>query len=100
MLFTQLTVTQSDDMRHTLPTAQGGQVLPPQSMSVSLPFFRWSVQLGAAHALLSQTALEQSLLRMHIFPGSHLGQVSPPQSTSASSSSLTPSMQLRAKAKA
>ena len=31
---------------HACPTAHAGQVPPPQSVSVSLPFFAWSVQVA------------------------------------------------------
>lgn len=43
-----LPATQSLFRMHCLPLEQGGQVPPPQSTSVSLPFLMPSVQVAAA----------------------------------------------------
>ena len=61
-----------------------GQV-PPQSTSVSGPFFTVSVQIGAEHFLVtpSQTPLVQSAVVAQVFPSAHFAQL-PPQSTSVS----------------
>jgi hypothetical protein len=84
-------------MVHALPVAQGGQVPPPQSTSVSAPFFTPSVQLGAAHVPLVQVSPPaQSLAMVHALPVAQGGQVPPPQSTSVSAPSFTPSVQLAA----
>jgi hypothetical protein len=37
---------------HDSPFAQSGQVGPPQSTSVSLPFWSLSVQVGAAQTFI------------------------------------------------
>lgn len=70
--------------------------LPPQSMSLSLPFFTPSVQIGAWHTLLVHTPLTQSELPVHALPAEHLPQPPPPQSTSVSLPFLTPSVQIGA----
>ena len=44
--------TQSPASAQVLPTAQSGQVGPPQSMSVSSPFLMPSVQVGAAEVVV------------------------------------------------
>src|SRR2546425_405868 len=46
---------QSASTLHCLPTAQAGQVPPPQSTSVSLPSFWWS-----AHGLATQRSVSAS----------------------------------------
>ena len=46
-LFTQSVDAQSLPEPQWSVAPQGAQVLPPQSMSVSLPFFFWSMQVGA-----------------------------------------------------
>src|SRR5204862_292354 len=71
--------------KHIRPSAQGAQVPPPQSMSVSLPFFIPSPQLPGLHTLAAQAPLAQSLPATHAWPPMHFGQVLPPQSTSVSS---------------
>jgi hypothetical protein len=63
---------------------------PPQSTSVSEPFFTWSVQSGALHLPASHTPLVQSPLRRQFLPSAQPGHA-PPQSTSVSEPLFTPS---------
>jgi hypothetical protein len=65
------------------PVSHGLHFGPPQSMSVSLPFFRWSVHEAGAHLLLTQTPLPQSLPNVQGFPSLH-AEHGPPQSTAVS----------------
>jgi hypothetical protein len=44
----------------SFPMAQSAGHEPPQSTSVSVPFFAPSMQVGAAHVLPLQTSLAQS----------------------------------------
>jgi hypothetical protein len=67
--------------------------LPPQSTSVSVPFFTKSVQSGAWHTLFVHTPLAQSDGAEHAFDVSHFGHAVPPQSTSVSLPFFTPSVQ-------
>jgi hypothetical protein len=69
---------QSAERRHPRPAAHAGHVPPPQSTSVSAPFFTPSVQVGIAPPSLAQ------------------GWQGPPQSTAASPWFCTPSRQLAA----
>ncbi len=78
--------------RQVLLAPQVGQVPPPQSASVSLPFLTLSVQLGPAQLPLSQIPLRQSLLALQAFPVKHWLQPGPPQSTSDSLPFLTRSV--------
>ena len=71
-----------------------GQAPPPQSRSVSGPFFTVSVHEGTWHTWFSQTPLLQSVAASQPLPSSHLSQVSPPQSTSVSSAFSTASVQV------
>ena len=68
---------------HVCPLAQSPHVGPPQSTSVSMPFFFVSIHVGAAHVPPVHTWLMQSVPIMHILPSTHPPQV-PPQSTSVS----------------
>jgi hypothetical protein len=63
--------------------------VPPQSASVSVPFFTVSVHVAARHFFVpgSQTALMQSSATAHVFVSAHLPH-DPPQSTSVSFSFL------------
>jgi hypothetical protein len=54
-------------------------VVPPQSTSVSPPFFAPSLQAGIAHVAALQTALRQSPPDVHFLPFPHFEQL-PPQS--------------------
>src|SRR4029079_2211714 len=62
-----------------------GQV-PPQSVSVSVPFFTPSLHAGALHFFVfeSQTPLWQSPEAAHALPSAHLLGQEPPQSVSVS----------------
>ena len=67
-----------------LPTAHLAAQEPPQSVSVSLPFFTVSLQLGAWQVTL-QTLLEQSLGAVQVLPvPQRAHDVAPPQSMSLS----------------
>ena len=91
----QTLVLQSPFWRHFAAAAHLGQLGPPQSVSVSVPFSAPSAQVGfwqteSTHAwLLQSDALEQ------FFPGVH-GAQEPPQSTSDSLPFVTPSLQVAA----
>jgi hypothetical protein len=92
--FTHGPEEQSVFARHALPVehAEHGAP-PPQSTSVSLPFFTLSLQVAARHVFPPrkppwQAALWQSLAEEHALPSAHFGQP-PPQSTSVSEPSLT-----------
>jgi hypothetical protein len=74
------------------PAAQGVQ-LPPQSLSLSSPFNRPSLQVGAAQAPAAQDRERQSLPWLQFFPVPHGLQV-PPQSMSVSAPFFLPSLQL------
>ncbi len=76
-------VPQSVLIAQLKPRPQGLQV-PPQSRSVSAPFFTVSVQVGAAQILPEQTALVQSVAVVQALLSAHLPQLPPPQSTSVS----------------
>ncbi len=95
VLASQAVDVQSLSILHFLATAQVGQVPPPQSVSVSLPFCTLSEQSGV-HVPPAHCAPAQSLPVMHILLGAHFGQVPPPQSTSVSLAFWTPSMQVGA----
>src|SRR5260221_1289419 len=89
--------TQSLPALQCLPTAQTGQVPPPQSMSVSAPFLMPSEQVAAAtHTPLLQPPETQSLATLHCWPRAQACQDPPPQSTSVSLPFLMPSVQLGA----
>jgi hypothetical protein len=82
-------LTQSVPTVHFNPSAHRGQLFgPPQSTSVSLPFFCKSggLQLGAEQVKVGpHTLLTQSLPTEHLRVSAHRGQVfGPPQSTSVS----------------
>src|SRR5262249_27021698 len=66
--------------------------LPPQSVSVSVPFITLSKQDATRHSPLAQTPLEQSVAVLHVLPGPHLPQVAPPQSGAVSSPFCTRSV--------
>src|SRR6185295_18632299 len=84
-------LVQSVPFAHALPTAQPGQP-PPQSTSVSAPFFTLSMQPGATHIPLVHTPLAQSIPVLQPFMPSHLPGQLPPQSTSVSSPFFAPSV--------
>src|SRR6476469_3784351 len=76
---------QSSRPAHPRPSMHFGLPAPPQSTSVSAPFFTPSVFVGAWHTLSVHTPLAQSAAAAHFFESSHFLQVAPPQSTSVSS---------------
>jgi len=69
---------------------------PPQSVSVSEPFFTPSPQPGVAHAPLEQSADVQSPPVRHDLPLAHAGHVPPPQLTSVSAPFLALSVHVGA----
>jgi hypothetical protein len=76
--------------------AHPGQFGPPQSTSVSLPFWTPSLHVGTAQAPAAQTPLTQSLAPAQPLPSAHLGQFGPPQSMSVSPSFWIPSLHVGA----
>jgi hypothetical protein len=68
---------------------QAAQVPPPQSTSVSLPSFLWSLHwfVTQVSELASQALLEQSVSTPQCSPVAQVAQVPPPQSTSVSTPS-------------
>src|SRR5260221_533662 len=90
---------QSRPAEHDLPAGHAGHVPPPQSTSVSLPFFMPSVQLGAGMGWQTpplQKFEPQSPLPVHLPPLPHFPHAHPPQSTSVSMPFFTPSEQVGA----
>jgi len=73
---------QSRATAHALLSGQGAQP-PPQSRSVSVPFFTLSMQVGAWQVVPVQTPETQSAAPPQPSPVAHLPQL-PPQSTSVS----------------
>jgi hypothetical protein len=87
-------LAQSESSAHPPPTAHVAQVpLPPQSMPVSVPSRRPSVQLALAQRFVaSHTPVVQSPSTLHAPPTPHVAHV-PPQSMSLSLPSRRPSPQ-------
>lgn len=77
---------QSELALQAKPRAHGEQMPPPQSTSVSAPFFIPSMQLAEETQIsIALQKLEmQSESEKHIFPPLHFGHVPPPQSMSDS----------------
>jgi hypothetical protein len=71
---------QSVPLLHVFPTAHAGHD-PPQSTSVSVPFFTVSVHVGLAQSLFLQRPLVQSPSTPHPEPTGQRGHALPPQST-------------------
>jgi hypothetical protein len=95
----QMLEAQSDPRRHLSPSAQPAHpASPPQSRSLSPPFFAPSVQLGAEQKPASpQTVDLQSKPTRHLSPSAHARQPpSPPQSRSVSAPFFAPSVQVAA----
>src|SRR5437588_636017 len=87
-------LAQSAGAAHILPAAQGAQMSPPQSTSVSLPSLVPSVQeVGAAQIPAAQELLAQSAGTAHILLKAQGAQMPPPQSVSVSLPSLMLFMQ-------
>jgi hypothetical protein len=85
-------LAQSLPTRQTLADAQVGQVPPPQSTSVSAPFFTTSAQVGVWHTLPVHLPLWQSPLTAQALPLAQSDVQLPPQSMSVSVPFLTPSV--------
>jgi len=87
--------TQSLSTLHIFPAAHLGQA-PPQSTSVSVPFFTVSVHVGAAHDFVPplHTPVVQSAPELHFLFTPHVGPQTPPQSISDSVEFMDPSKQL------
>jgi hypothetical protein len=84
---------QSPATTQVLPFAQSPQDGPPQSTSVSLPFFTVSLQPAPwqTFGVPLQTLLIQSPATLHVLPVPQSPHVPPPQSTSVSAPFLTTS---------
>jgi hypothetical protein len=83
VLLSQRLPAQSASEAHCPPAAQPGQV-PPQSTSVSLPFFTVSVHVGATHFDAVQTPDAQSSGPAQARLSPQCIGHDPPQSTSVS----------------
>jgi hypothetical protein len=92
----QTKLVQSVEATQVLPEPQAVHTEPPQSVSVSLPFFAKSVQLALWQKPPEQTPPRQSLLAAQCLPAPHFGHTAPPQSTSVSEPFFTTSVQLAA----
>jgi hypothetical protein len=83
-------------VEHFAPTAHLAGQLPPQSVSVSVPFFTvslqvgaWQVQGGDGHTLFGpQTPLIQSLPVLQFLPSAQVAPQQPPQLQSVSQASF------------
>jgi len=58
-------LAQSFATTHALPSSQPVQSMPPQSMSVSVPFFTVSTHLGGTQAFITHTPLMQWVDDVH-----------------------------------
>jgi len=105
----QLPLRQSLALLQLTPVGHFGQVRPPQSTPVSMPFLTPSVHVAAAHIFIvvvvvtlvtgfvsvtftgAQLLLRQSLGAEQPPLAAHLGHKGPPQSTPVSAPFLTPS---------
>src|SRR5262245_40350563 len=85
---------QSSFLPHFFPAKQGWHAPPPQSTSVSEPFFRPSPQPGPSHFPPLHTPLVQSGPAMHALPTPHFVGQPREQSTSVSVPFFCPSVQL------
>ncbi len=85
-------VAQSPVVVHVASWGQPGHV-PPQSVSVSVPFRCPSEQLGVAQRPAVQTWVMQSAPAAQEAPTAQAGQLGPPQSTSVSAPFGAPSSQ-------
>jgi hypothetical protein len=88
--------TQSVPALQRCPFWQGAQVVPPQSMSVSLPLKTPSMHAGSWHLSSTQVRCKQSVRSKHFFRSPQGEQACPPQSTSVSVPFFTASLQLGA----
>src|SRR5207245_2329504 len=92
----QTPLVQSAPARHAWPSPQSGQVLPPQSTSLSVPFLTPSPQVGAARTDELHTRPWQTPATAQFFPLAHLVGQEAPQSTSPSVPFWIPSLQVGA----
>jgi hypothetical protein len=79
--------TQSMLPEQPLPTAHLVLHVPPQSMSVSVPFSTRSVHVAAVHTFavhLPLVGVTQSVFALHAPPTAQVGHVPPPQSAAVS----------------
>ena len=88
-------LTQSVPAKQPPPGAHGPQV-PPQSTSVSDPFFTLSAQVGTWQVPPTHTWLLQSVGTRHPRPELQAGQAAPPQSMELSEPFCTKSVQVAA----
>jgi hypothetical protein len=79
----QTPLSQSPEKVHAALGAQRGHVAPPQSTSLSAPFFTPSAQDATWQWLDAHTLLAQSPPAPHSLPAPHAGHP-PPQSASVS----------------
>ena len=91
----QTLLVQSFPVTQLFPSAQVGQVPPPQSTAVSVPFFTASLHVAAWQTFPVHTPLLQSEATLHTLPALHPGQL-PPQSVAVSVPFLTESVQVGA----
>src|SRR5207249_3514408 len=78
---------QSEDRLQRLPVPQPAQKSPPQSTSVSWPFWIPSSHVVAVQIPFTQELLSQSESTLQCLPSGQRTQNAPPQSTSVSSPS-------------
>ena len=76
---------------HILPSVHDGQVVPPQSMSLSVPLRTPSLHEGAVQVPAVQTPDLQPIALVQASPSPHGPQL-PPQSTSTSVPFFAPSL--------
>jgi hypothetical protein len=84
---------QSEFAPHFAWSRQGAHTGPPQSTSLSVPFFVPSPQVAGVHRPREQKPPEQSAPVLHALPSLQAGQL-PPQSLSVSVPFLTASEQV------
>jgi hypothetical protein len=93
----QTLLVQSAGALHPLPGTQAVQA-PPQSTSVSVPFFAPSLHFASAQTKLAlQKPVWQSVPAPQLIPVAHLVHCAPPQSRALSVPFLTPSVQVGAR---
>jgi hypothetical protein len=94
VVVSQTPLVQSPATAHPEALAHLFGHVPPQSTSVSEPFFTRSVQDGAAQTFALQEAVEQSAAAAQPLPIPQAAGHEPPQSTSVSEPFFTPSPQV------
>jgi hypothetical protein len=88
----QTPLAQSVAIAHAFVSEHSGQEPPPQSTSVSAPFFTMSWQLGAWQMPPVHTPWLQSVPVAHVLPSGQAWGHPPPQSMPASIPFLAPSL--------